>query len=437
MTSTIEPGFDDITGIGSFSLTTESNLNYTGWDGNDTINDSNTTAAGNPLFDYAEYAVALFINRYYLIFICCIGIPGNIAALITLAKMRPLSSSLLYMVVLAVVDTVALVIKILYLQLTTKDVKLGDIGCKFIFFIGNFSMQYSSWILVAMTVERFIAIWFPLKVSKWCTRQRAILVMVLEAILLMGLNLHYFWTFHETTHDLYVYDCSTYSEYQYFHSDIWYYLDGLAYSILPFVILIMCNFMIIFGIKRSGRKQQVLTNKMDKFQSADKAKQQNQITIMLVTISIVFVVFTMPNCLFFIIKGKINYLATPHSHAIWILWMQVVFFLSDANHAINFYLYFLSGQKFRKKFKSIICCRKSPRRIRFNTTISNINSVYRKQSSYTSDNYGYNRSQTSINEISSSPDTAFHKTFETSFSKNGMACKNGHAKRFNDENLYM
>lgn len=442
MTSSIVPGFDVSTDIGSFYVTTESNWNFSDWDGNDTISDittkvGKTKTTAKTVFDFIEYDVALFLNRYYLIIICAIGIPGNIAALITLAKMRPLSSSLLYMVALAVVDTVALIIKILYLQITTVNIPLLDVGCKLIFLFGTFSMQYSSWILVSMTVERFIAIWFPLKVSKWCTRQRAIIVMLVIGTLLMGLNFHYLWTYHEVEHSFYTYHCTSFPEYMDFENNVWYYLDGLAYSIIPFIVLIVCNIMIIVGIKRSSRKQRALTNKMDKLQSADKAKQQSQITIMLVTISIVFVLFTMPNCIFFIIQGKINYLATPHSHAIWVLWMQVIFFLSDANHAINFYLYFLSGQKFRQKFKSMVCCRKSPKRIRFNTTISNINSVYRKQSSYTSDNYGYNRSQTSINEISSSPDTTNPKTFETSFSKNGKASKNGLTKRAIEESQYM
>ncbi|OWF40588.1 hypothetical protein KP79_PYT04465 [Mizuhopecten yessoensis] len=240
---------------------------------NNMTTDFNTTTAASAnsapsIYDYGEYWAALYINKYYLYVIVAIGLPGNLAAVVTICNMRPLTSSSVYMVMLAIVDSVNLGLKILYLQLTLYNVQMGHAGCKVMFFCGTFFMHYANWILVAMTIERFLAIWLPLKVSELCTRTRAFLVMGLIAVPLLGLNLHFFW--------------STLENY-------WDYTKNL------------------------------------------------------------------------------------HEYARYFLFYQLVFVLSDFNHAINFYLYFLSGRKFRARFHAIICiCRRKQISRRLGTTISHI-----------------------------------------------------------------
>ncbi|XP_060078108.1 thyrotropin-releasing hormone receptor-like [Ylistrum balloti] len=339
---------------------------------------SNTTStvssnSGPSIYDYGEYWAALYINKYYLYVIVAIGLPGNLAAVVTICNMRPLTSSSMYMVVLAVVDSINLGLKILYLQLTLHDVQMGHNGCKVMFFFGTFFMHYANWILVAMTIERFLAIWLPLKVSELCTRTRAMFVMGLIAVPLLGLNLHFFWSTLEVWDDYYSWDCQFRSEFEYFMTKLWYWIDGAAYSLIPFIILVVFNILIIVGIKRGHRG---VISKIDKTRMTEKMKQQQQITIMLITVSLVFVILTMPNCVFFIFQNYWDYTATLHEYARYFLFYQLVFVLSDFNHAINFYLYFLSGKKFRARFHAIICiCRRKQISRRLGTTISHMAST--------------------------------------------------------------
>ncbi|KAK3105893.1 hypothetical protein FSP39_008047 [Pinctada imbricata] len=93
------------------------------------------------------------------------------------------------------------------------------------------------------------------------------------------------------------------------------------------------------------------------------------INVMLVTVSVVFVLLTMPNCIFFIVKDDWNYRVSLHETARYYLVFQVVFLLSDLNHAINFYLYFLSGKKFRRHFNALICCKKKKQPLRTQSTM--------------------------------------------------------------------
>lgn len=342
--------------------TSSSTCVSTSFPGNDTDNNtfltnsttdcgSNVGVAGRSYEDFDEYKVALFINTYYLYIICGIGLPGNIAALVTVWKMKPLSSSSIFMIALASMDTMTLVIKELYYQLTYYDIQMFDLGCQFFVFIGQFSAHYANWILVAMTADRFIAIKFPLKVQKICTKTKVITALLVIAVALLALNIHHFATMYEGYHFLAKYKCSIKKEHEFFMKKIWYWLDGVTFSVAPFCALTILNFFIIIGIRDSLKKQRDLTNLQQK-----QTKQQMQITVMLITISVVFTLLTMPNCVFFIYEGYWDYQKSSYQTALYFLVYQMVFVFTDLNHAINFYLYFLSGKKFRKHFIKLMRC---------------------------------------------------------------------------------
>lgn len=311
--------------------------------------------------EYTEFKVAKFINDYYLYMICGIGIPGNIACILTLIFMRPVMSSTIYMLCLAGVDTIALVLKMTYFQLTAFDVQIGARGCQLIFLFGTVSQQLSNWILVAMTLERFIAIWFPFKVKTFCNRRNAIASFVFMLVFFILANLQFVFTFEEVTDPFVKFDCRPKQEYDRFVTYVWYWIDGVLYAFLPISLISVFNALIIHAIRKSSREQKDLTNRA--INMSEKLTQQRQLTLMLLTISLVFVILILPNCIFFILKAYWSWQETMQGQAQYFLVFQTVFLLSDLNHAVNFYLYCLSGRKFRQKFAQIICCRKiRPRR---------------------------------------------------------------------------
>ncbi|XP_061169110.1 gastrin-releasing peptide receptor-like [Saccostrea echinata] len=323
---------------------------------NNSCVDNITTDCGpshNSFTEYDEYIAALFINKNYLYFIVGLGIPGNIAAIITVCKMKPFTSSSVFMIALATMDSFNLIIKELYYQLTYYDIQMYDIGCQLMIFLGTFAMQYANWILVAMTAERFIAIKFPMKVQEICTKTKVIIVLVVLGLVLASLNSHFFATKREGYTALRKYSCMSKVGYDNFYTKIWYWIDGVVYAMAPFCLLTILNFLIIAGIRDSVKKQKDLTNLQQK-----QSKQHTQITVMLVTVSVVFTVLTMPNCIFFIYDGYWDFEKSCYETALYHLIYQVVFVLSDLNHAVNFYFYFLSGKKFRKHFLKLICCSK-------------------------------------------------------------------------------
>ncbi|XP_059166043.1 uncharacterized protein LOC131948450 [Physella acuta] len=155
-------------------------------------------------------------------------------------------------------------------------------------------------------------------------------------------------------------------------------LDALFLAILPAILLIVMNTLIILGIRRSARVQRELTNKAN--QVAETMRQQRQITIMLVIVCIAFVLLMTPNALFYAANYYWQYEEHTNSHAQYVFTEQLIFFLSDSTHAINFYLYFFSTRRFRKRCLETVfyCCLKRRRTRRFRgSTISGISKTFR------------------------------------------------------------
>ena len=59
----------------------------------------------------------------------------------------------------------------------------------------NLSRQVSSWTLILLTAERFISVWLPFKCKELCTRRRIVIAWVVISILLLGANMHFFFSF--------------------------------------------------------------------------------------------------------------------------------------------------------------------------------------------------------------------------------------------------
>lgn len=135
---------------------------------------SNITTTEMPFFvemkKYTIFVVAHAINRYYLWVIFAFGFPGNIVSFITILRMKPVSSPTVYVAAVAFVDNFCLLVKFVFLILTKYDARLENEGCMAFLFLGSFTAHFANWLLVAMTLERCLAICLPLKVGSICTR---------------------------------------------------------------------------------------------------------------------------------------------------------------------------------------------------------------------------------------------------------------------------
>lgn len=120
------------------------------------------------------WRVALFLHNYYTPLVAVIGSIGNVLSIVVFfhTKLRKLSSSY-YLAALGVSDTIFLLINFLSWLPYGGELQANDFACKLTTFLGGASSVLSAWMVVAFTIERFIAVLYPLRRQTMCTVRRA------------------------------------------------------------------------------------------------------------------------------------------------------------------------------------------------------------------------------------------------------------------------
>lgn len=340
------------------------------------------------LNDYALYRLHKALLLYVPPILLAFGIVGNALAFAVLTRRSIRGvSAYVYLTVLSVTDTVVLVIGLLRMwvsQLTGYDVRdqSGPWMCKLLMMAGYTASDYSVWLIVAVTAERFVAVAFPLSAlhrgfGAGSGVQRAAGVVIGMFLVLVTVNGHFLWTVDIelvgggssfTNHSSYP-KCSSVKGFERLMA-LWPWVDAVIYSLLPLLILSVLNALIIYSVYRARRRRISLLatgGRGDKVIAVDWSPERagerqavkaaaaatntsgeaERLTIMLLAVSFAFLATTLPNCILLIVKS----LRSPGWHVqttLSVLVAQTVGeLLMYANHSVNFYLYCATGRKFR------------------------------------------------------------------------------------------
>ncbi|XP_067650364.1 probable G-protein coupled receptor 139 [Haliotis asinina] len=276
--------------------------------------------------------------------------------------MSPARSLTVYIVLLAVVDNLAIAVKLLIFVLTDHGVNIGSFGCKFLGFCGNFLMTLGNWILVALSVERFAAVWYPLKLGQNWTFKKSLTVVGGITVPLIGMFLHLFWTTEyvpvETPNTAY---CGVHVDYVGFITECWYWINIVIYAIIPYTLLLLFNSLIVAGIIMSRKESRYLNRSNAKDIGHFTSNRQRQITVMLVTSAFVMVILITPRCVFLVLSTSLTASMTTRRGAIVYLLDTLAYVMCDSTHAVNFYLYSFSARRFRKHLWDVLFCRERKR----------------------------------------------------------------------------
>ncbi|WAR24765.1 NMUR1-like protein, partial [Mya arenaria] len=313
-----------------------------------------------------EYRHALNILKTIPPILLTFGTIGNLLTILVLSRKRSrFSSTATYLAALAVSDLLVLYSGLLRQWMKYMyDVDIRQLtvaGCKVNIFLVYFSTQCSSWLLVAVTCERFIGVWLPHRVKQGCTQRTALLVIGVIVVCITLLNAHFFYGFGNIS---YVVNgtarevmCSTkYTHYYNFVTLTWPWIDLCFFFLVPFTVLVMGNISIIARVcmsKYKIRNQIVPSGLTTRQTQKDKT---SHLTAMLMTLNVVFFICVSPICIFFISRPYwLKYIKTPYDTAIVMLWWAVINCFMYLNNTLNFVLYFLSGSRFREETKMLFC----------------------------------------------------------------------------------
>ena len=133
------------------------------------------------LMQYDEYKLHKLLLLYVPPILLIVGTIGNLFSFVVL-MMPPMRrvSTYLYVAALSVTDTLVLLVGLLRVwvaELQGYDIQnIADWTCKTINVLGYTVSDYSVWLIIAMTVERYVAVCHPLKAASFCSRTRAVKV---------------------------------------------------------------------------------------------------------------------------------------------------------------------------------------------------------------------------------------------------------------------
>ena len=336
--------------------------------GLESITHPNTTGV---LYFWEENAGHI-IEGYSTLCTMTIGTIGNSLCIATLLHMSRFNSTNLYLTNLAVADLIlcifAQLLKIIPRSLAAfNTLALHPLICKSSYFINHSATGISGWTLVALTVERTLVIYLPLKAKSICTVSHARRIIIFINLFLCAIHLHYFWTYgrkYKMQYDemILVRHCATATTNPVLLSymkNIRGWQDFIMRSAGPFVCLMICNCAIIYKLLK-GRKLRIKLNAVP--DEENKQNDMKSLTLMLLSVSFVYLFCITPIQIMYLIYGS-----DPNGWKIQYQWQaQVIFIwsfgamLKNINHSINFLLYLISARQFRISLREMLtrlCCK--------------------------------------------------------------------------------
>ena len=316
-----------------------------------------------------------FILLYYPPFAILIGFVGNILTVIVMSQKKNLKlTTCVYMIALSVVGNFILMVYALLWSIRNFFPNSAHpILCKSMNFLAYCLFDISTWVLVAMSIDRLIAVNFPLRSLSWCTIRRTKRIIASILILFALKNMHVFFTTNLVYRkELKTSTCSYVSGELFIKVVNW--VNTIIGAILPFIILLCANARIIYVIKSQARKSlemkahgsardqsrgssrdDVSTMKSDAIKHERNARER-QMTVKLIMVNFIFLICTLPffvNDTFWSIYDKNK---SVYVNAVYTLTVRICQALVYSNSATYFYIYCVVGSKFRQDLSRVFMC---------------------------------------------------------------------------------
>ena len=228
-------------------------------------------------------------------------------------------------------------------NLTRGNVNLLELmHCKPILMVFHFCQHYSSCLLVIMSIEKLFALYFPLCTKSICTVSTAKKLTFASAVVFIlydGQSLVITALKTRENGDKYC-DWVNIPE---GYDDIYWQIDSILDSFAPFTIMAIANCMIIFKFMMTKWQ-----NHGGGTESVSQALSKSAVkgTVMLVTVSTVFIILTGPSAIGWGVYGN-DIPPMVYGPTVLLLFL---------NHSINAVLYCITGSRFRHELMKVFGC---------------------------------------------------------------------------------
>ncbi|XP_076465260.1 FMRFamide receptor-like [Babylonia areolata] len=284
-----------------------------------------------------------------------LGLVGNSLAVMVLTRRTMNTSTNCFLTALAIWDSVVLLMSQLLMSLGELSSGFSRNALPYVIVylypVALVAQTVTVWLTVSFTVERYIAVCHPLQAASMCTIPRARIVIVVISVVAVLYNIPRWFEYrllhleNPISNATCVGAEKTQLAMDSVYTKIYFgWLYFLVMCIIPLCSLAVLNAFLVLAVKRSQRQRRDMNVKQSR---------ENNVTIMLVSVVMVFIVCQVP-ALIYNMAYAIS-LTTVTTSPAWHVLSTVRNFLVHLNSAVNFILYCALGQKFRRTFVRTFC----------------------------------------------------------------------------------
>ena len=198
-----------------------------------------------------------------------------------------------------------------------------------------------------MKIDKYIAIQWPHKSAWYSSPIRAKVIILTVVISVTIYNLPHFFITAVVTGNCYGYSAKG------ILTKVYSWFTIVINAFIPVTLLIHMNYVIVKTVRNSRKmfRNNIKTTGIDARQKAIKSAE-NQLTTMLLLVTTLFLILLFPTYVRFIYAAVVSS-DTPSKYASSIFIFEISYKLYVTNSGINFFLYCVTGQKFRNYLKEI------------------------------------------------------------------------------------
>ena len=301
-------------------------------------------------------------------FIIIVGVPANCIIVTIVRKTPSMHTTTNFLLMnLAVADLTTLLFYPGMYDFALNKVglhkTLGDFLCKF--FVGNalvpITMNVGALTVCTIAVERYLAMVKPFHTGLRLTKRRVPYVVAFLWVFAVLSCIPDFMTNTINQDPLSSYPCTRpWSLDEYSHHKAFIIYTGICFGFIPCTIVVVCYFEIFRGL--------FITNTIcstpaygPSNHALEDRRSKKQLFKLLVSLTILFTVCTLPFFSFFIYLTAIDKTTLADNRELLYFFHRVVRFFLNANSFFNPVVFAFQSSNYREAFKGIFCCKKFDR----------------------------------------------------------------------------
>ena len=292
-----------------------------------------------------------------------IGIVTNTLSVVVFQRYPTRGSTTFLLQVLSAADSFFLLNNILYLSVQYYYAQQGRI-VDFYRLYGNFlpvlvgftelSRDYSVWMVVLITVDRFLGICYPLRSPKWCDVRKAALAVCLVLVYCIVFNIPEFMfsQMHEFSGVPNIGPTALGDNFTF--NACYFAFDVLLNLLIPICTVMFMNCRICCELVKARRHRLTMTR--------GNVPRHSRMTTMLIAVAVFFLICQVPRVIGTIYNchSLYNKHITGSTSLPFVLY-AVSNILQNCNSFVNFFIYCFTGKQFRTVLWLVCSCQKARR----------------------------------------------------------------------------